>query len=85
MKRMIYPALFMSAPYSCFSREKARKPVILKDKTGITRSEEFPDSIKISKIPSSFDAFLKTGMLTDIKVFENIEESSKQYINKTKS
>lgn len=29
--------------------------------------------------------FLKTGMLTDIKVFENIEESSKQYINKTKS
>jgi len=60
MKRMIYPALFMSAPYSCFSREKARKPVILKDKTGITRSEEFPDSIKISKIPSSSDAFLKT-------------------------
>ena len=85
MKRMIYPALFMSAPYFCFSREKAREPVILKDKTGITRSEEFPDSIKISKIPSSFDAFLKTGMLTDIKVFENIEESSKQYINKTKS
>lgn len=29
--------------------------------------------------------FLKTGMLTDIKVFENIEESFKQYINKTKS
>ena len=50
----------MSAPYFCFSREKAREPVILKDKTGITRSEEFPDSIKISKIPSSSDAFLKT-------------------------
>ena len=29
--------------------------------------------------------FLKTGMLTDIKIFENIEESFKQYINKTKS
>ena len=60
MKRMIYPALFMSAPYSCFSREKARKPVILKDKTGITRSGEFPDSIKSFKIPLSPGAFLKT-------------------------
>ena len=85
MKRMIYPALLMPAPLFCFSREKAREPVILKDKTGITRSEEFPDSIKSFKIPLPSDAFLKTGMLTDIKVFENIEESSKQYINKTKS
>jgi|GEM_PF-2714592 hypothetical protein len=64
MKRMIYPALFMSAPHFCFSREKAREPVILKDKTGITRSEEFPDSIKISKIPSSSDAFFKNYLKT---------------------
>ena len=60
MKRMIYPALLMPAPLFCFSREKAREPVILKDKTGITRSEKFADSIKSSKIPLSFDAFLKT-------------------------
>ena len=54
----------MSAPLFCFSREKAREPVILKDKTGITRSEEFPDSIKISKIPSSSDAFFKNYLKT---------------------
>ena len=64
MKRMIYPALFMPVSLFCFSREKARKPVILKDKTGITRSEEFPDSIKISKIPSSSDAFFKKYLKT---------------------
>jgi hypothetical protein len=60
MKRMIYPALFMPVSLFCFSREKARKPVILKDKTGITRSGEFPDSIKSFKIPLSPGAFLKT-------------------------
>ena len=60
MKKMIYPALFITEPFFCFSREKAREPVILKDKTGITRSEKFADSIKSSKIPLSFDAFLKT-------------------------
>ena len=60
MKKMIYPALFITEPFFCFSREKAREPVILKDKTGITRSEKFADSIKSSKIPLSSDAFLKT-------------------------
>ena len=60
MKKMIYPALFITEPFFCFSREKAGGPVILKNRTGITRSEEFPYSIKISKIPSSSDAFLKT-------------------------
>ena len=59
MKKMIYPALFITEPFFCFSREKAREPVILKDKTGITRSEEFPDSIKSSEIPLSPGAFLK--------------------------
>ena len=59
MKRMIYPALFITEPFFCFSREKAREPVILKDKTGITRSGEFPDSIKSFKIPLSPGTFLK--------------------------
>ncbi len=57
MKRMIYPALFMPVSLFCFSREKAGKPVILKDKTGITRSGEFPDSIKSFKIPLSPGVF----------------------------
>ncbi len=60
MKKMICPALFIPVPFFCFSREKAKEPVIFKDKTSITRSEEFPDSIKSSKIPLSSDVFLKT-------------------------
>jgi hypothetical protein len=60
MKRLIYAAIFIAVPFLCFSQEKVKEPIVTKDKTGITRSEEFPDSIKISKIPSSSDAFLKT-------------------------
>ena len=59
MKKMIYPALFITEPFFCFSREKAKEPVIFKDKTSITQSEEFPDSIKSFKIPLSPGAFLK--------------------------
>ncbi len=59
MKKMIYPALFITEPFFCFSREKAREQVILKNRTGITRSGEFPDSIKSFKIPLSPGAFLK--------------------------
>ena len=64
MKRLIYPALFITEPFFCFSREKAREPVILKDKTGITRSGEFPDSIKSSKISLPSDTFHKDFLKT---------------------
>lgn len=60
MKKMICLALFIPVLFFCFSREKAKESVIFKDKTSITQSEEFPDSIKSSKIPLSSDAFLKT-------------------------
>jgi len=64
MKRMIYPALFMPVSLFCFSREKAGGQVILKDKTGITRSGEFPDSIKSSKISLPSDTFHKDFLKT---------------------
>ncbi len=57
MKKMIYPALFITEPFFCFSREKAGGQVILKNRTGITRSGEFPDSIKSFKIPLSPGVF----------------------------
>lgn len=59
MKKMIYAALFIAAPFLCFSQEKAKEPIVIKDKTGIIQSVEFPDSIKSFKIPSSSDAFFK--------------------------
>ncbi|MGI6339093.1 MAG: hypothetical protein ACOXZV_06940 [Bacteroidales bacterium] len=62
MKKTIYPAAFIAIPYFFFLQEK--EPVILKDKTGITRSEEFPDSIKSSKIPLPSDTFHKDFLKT---------------------
>ena len=64
MKKMIYPALFITEPFFCFSREKAREQVILKNRTGITRSGEFPDSIKSSKISLPSDTFHKDFLKT---------------------
>ncbi len=58
MKKTIYPAAFIAIPYFFFLQEK--EPVIHKDKTGIIQLVEYLDSIKSSKIPLSFDAFLKT-------------------------
>lgn len=66
MKKMILAALFIAAPFICFSQEKAKEPIVVKDKTGIIQSVYFPDSIKSSKIPSSSDAFFKDFLKTSV-------------------
>ena len=71
-------------PFLCFSQETAKEPIVIKDKTGVIQSVEFPDSIKISDIPTSSDAFFKDFL----KVSANDEfkkvprkEKSKDFIH----
>jgi|GEM_PF-4886836 len=54
MKKLIYAALFIAAPFLCFSQEKTKEPIVIKDKSGIIQSVEFPDSIEITQ---SFNIF----------------------------
>lgn len=60
MKKMIYAALFIAAPFLCFSQEKAKEPIVIKDNRGIITSVEFPDEVSSNKIPSSSGVFLTT-------------------------
>jgi len=81
---MIYAALFIAVPIICFSQEKAKEPIVFKDKTGIIQAVEFPDSIKSSNIPSSTDAFFKDFLKASVKdEFRKIprKENKKEFIH----
>jgi Zn-dependent metalloprotease len=59
MKKLIFTTALMTGAIFCFSQENAKVPLITKDKSGITSSVVFPDSLKDSEVPSSSNAFFK--------------------------
>lgn len=59
MKKLFFTTALLTVAIFCFSQENAKVPLITKDKSGITSSVVFPDSLKDSEVPSSSIAFFK--------------------------
>lgn len=84
MKKMILAALFIAVPFICFSQEKAKEPIVKRDKSGIIQSVEFPDSILSSIIPTSSNAFFKDFLEAKVNdEFRKIprKEKKKEFIH----
>jgi bacillolysin len=80
MKNLFFAALFVALPFLCFSQEKEKEPIVVKDSKGIIQSVEFCDSIQSSKIPSSSEVFFKDFL----KISKNDQFKKIPHVSKRK-
>lgn len=78
MRNLIFVTWLISIPFICFSQDKVNDAIVIKDKNGIIKSVEFPDSSNILKIPSSSDVFFKNLLLISVNdEFKEVPQKSK--------